>query len=219
MIKLENAAFSYGDKQPVLAGVNLTVEDGEFLGLIGRNGAGKTTLLKILMGLVKPQVGKLENTFRRAAFISQVTGAADMIFPATVAEVVSLGLKYKPFAFMRRADWAKVDQALESMGIRDLRNRAISELSGGQQQRVRLAKALISDPDILVMDEPTTGMDSDSRDEFLHETLRLNKEMGKTIVLVTHFLSDLEGADRIVALREGKIYPHGPEHCENREAA
>ena len=205
MIRIEDAAYSYGDRNPVLQGVNMVVNDGEFLGLVGRNGAGKTTLLRIIMGLLKPTVGKVENIFQRSAFISQVTGSNDMVFPATVEEVVSLGLKYKPFAFMRKSDWAKVDRALEIMGVLDLKKKAIGDLSGGQQQRVRLAKALISDPDLLVMDEPTTGMDEESREEFLKETLRLNREYGKTVVLVTHFPEDLKGADRILKLTEGII--------------
>ena len=209
MISIENGIFSYGEKV-VLDGVNLKIADGEFVGLIGRNGAGKTTLLKVLMGIVKLQSGRVVNTFKKSAFLSQVTGNLDMLFPATVKEVVSLGLKWKPCSFMRRADWQKVDAALAALDVLDLKDRSIGELSGGQQQRVRLAKALISDPDLLVMDEPTTGMDAESRQEFLQQTIMLNKKMGKTIILVSHFMSDMAGTDRIVYLSEGKILPHAP---------
>lgn len=217
MLQVEDASFSYGENA-VLERIDLRIDDGEFVGIVGRNGAGKTTLLKLITGLIKPQVGKVTNTFERSAFIAQVTGSNDLVFPATVGEVVSLGLKFRPFSFMRRSDWRRVDQALEIMGVSDLKNRSISSLSGGQQQRVRLAKALISDPDILVMDEPTTGMDAESRSEFLRQTARLHRELGKTIVLVTHFISDLDDADRILFLNDSRIEPYDPERARGGSA-
>ena len=210
MLKVEDVSFSYGSNV-LLERIELKIEEGEFVGIVGRNGAGKTTLLKLLTGLLKPQVGKVINTFKRSAFIAQVSGSNDLVFPATVGEVVSLGLKFRPFSFMGRRDWKKVEQALETMDVRELKNRSISSLSGGQQQRVRLAKSLISDPEILVMDEPTTGMDHQSREEFLRQTSRLHREMGKTIVLVTHFFSDLKDADRVLLLNDRQIGPYQPE--------
>lgn len=205
MIEMKDVAYGYGDGEPVLKDVNLKISDGEFVGIIGRNGAGKTTLLKMLLGLLKPQSGTLINDFSRMSFLAQVTGNADLVFPATVREVVSLGLKWKPFSFMKKKDWEQVDFALTAMGVSDLADRGIGELSGGQQQRVRLAKALISKPDLLVMDEPTTGMDVGSRNEFLAAVRKLNKEYGKTVVLVTHFYDDLRDAGRIVRLKDGLI--------------
>ena len=204
MIELKNVYFSYG-KQTVLDNVSLHIANGQFVGLIGRNGAGKTTLLRIVLKLLRPQSGTIVDDFARRSFLSQVTGSGDLVFPATVKEVVSLGLKWKPFSFMGRKDWSKVEAALKLMRVDGLANRSIASLSGGEQQRVRLAKALISEPDILVMDEPTTGMDVGSRQAFLGEVTRLNKEFGKTILLVTHFYEDLDGADVVYQLAEGKV--------------
>lgn len=205
MIELNNISFSYGSKNDVLKEVSLKVNDGEFIGLIGNNGAGKTTLLKIMMNLLKPIDGEVKDTFARRSFLSQVTNTNDMFFPATVKEVVSLGLKYKPFSFMTPSDWKKVDDSLQIMGVLDLKNRSMNELSGGQQQRVRLAKALVSNPELLVLDEPTAGMDTISREMFLNEVNKLNKECKVTIVLVTHFASDLKDTDRIYELINGRI--------------
>lgn len=207
MIEMDDVYFSYG-KKPVLNGVSLSVHNGDFVGLIGNNGAGKTTLLKVMLHLLKPLSGTVHDDFRRSSFLTQVTNTSDLVFPATVKEVVSLGLKNRPFSFMTRKDWAKVDAALDQMGVRDLANRAISELSGGQQQRVRLAKALVNQPDLLIMDEPTTGMDICSRKSFFDEVEKLREKHGMTVVLVSHFYEDLALATRIYLLKEdGKVYP------------
>ncbi len=207
MIGIEHVYFGYEGTKYVLRDINMTIENGQFVGIIGRNGAGKSTLLKIILHLLKPQSGVVYDDFKKSSFLSQVTGNLDLSFPASVKEIVSLGLKWKPFQFMNKADWEKAYEAMRTMGIYDLRNRAVSSLSGGQQQRVRLAKALVGQPDLLVLDEPTTGMDVSSRDAFLEEVNKLHRERGMTIVLVTHFYDDLSGSDEVYELNEETLRP------------
>lgn len=204
MIKICNVDFYYG-KTKVLEDINLSIPNGSFVGLIGTNGAGKTTLLKLMMGLLKPIDGKIEDDFKKKSYLSQVTSNNDLSFPAKVKEVVSLGLKNKPFSFMGRKDWEKVDEALKIMNVFDLKNRSMNELSGGQQQRVRLSQALISNPDFLVLDEPTAGMDKGSRELFLNELKDLNQRLNMTILIVTHYIDDLKASDMIYELNNNTI--------------
>lgn len=204
MIDLKDITFAYTDKI-VLDHVNFHVDDGQFVGLIGLNGAGKSTLLKIIMRLKKPQKGTIIDTFKKRSFVSQVTSTSDMLFPATVKEIVSLGLKWKPFSFLTKNDEKKIRQILETMGVKDLENRSLNELSGGQQQRVRLAKALISNPDLLILDEPTTGMDEDGRKDFLSLIERMHTERNMTIILVSHAKEELRNVDSLYRLHNGAI--------------
>ena len=204
MIELKDVRFAYG-KNVILNDIDFKVENGEFVGLIGINGVGKTTLLRVILSLLKPQKGVVKDDFRRSSFISQVTVTGKNAFSAKVKEVVSLGLKYKPFSFMFRKDWDKVYDALDVMGVRDLAERQFNDLSGGQQQRVRLAKALVDNPDLLVMDEPTTGMDVNSRIAFFDEVKKLHLARHLTVILVTHFYEDLRFADKTYRLQDGKI--------------
>lgn len=204
MIDLKDITFAYTDKT-ILNNINLHINDGQFVGLIGLNGAGKSTLLKIILGINKPQAGKVTDTFKKKSFVSQLTGNSDFIFPATVTEVVSLGLKFKPFSFITKEDKHKIKDMLTTMGIDKYANSSTSELSGGQQQRVRLAKALISDPDLLILDEPTTGMDEDGRKEFLNLIEGMHTKRNMTIIIVSHALEELKNVDSLYRLHEGKI--------------
>lgn len=218
MIQLKDITFAYTDKT-VLDHVDFRVDDGQFVGLIGLNGAGKSTLLKIVMRLKKPQRGTIVDTFQRRSFVSQVTSTSDLLFPATVQEIVSLGLKWRPFSFLTKADKRKIQEALDAMGVGSFAKRSIGELSGGQQQRVRLAKALVGEPDLLILDEPTTGMDEDGRKEFLALIERMHRQRRMTIVLVSHAKEELREVDVLYRLRDGRIVREEgncPIHEENR---
>lgn len=204
MLDLKDITFAYTDKI-VLDHVDFHVDEGQFVGLIGLNGAGKSTLLKIIMRLKKPQKGKILDTFKRRSFVSQVTSTSDMLFPATVMEIVSLGLKWRPFSFLTKKDRQKIQAVLDTMGVGDLKNRSLNELSGGQQQRVRLAKALVNDPDLLILDEPTTGMDEDGRKDFLSLIERMHRERNMTIILVSHAKEELKNVDTLYRLKNGEI--------------
>lgn len=208
MLELRNVTFAYTSKI-VLKDVNLKVDDGEFIGLIGLNGAGKSTLLKLMLGINKPQSGEIENTFKRRSFVEQVTPTSDKLFPATVEEIVSLGLGYKPLHFTTREDKKKISETLEAMGVKGCEKKSMGELSGGQQQRVRLAKAIVSNPELLILDEPTTGMDEDGRKAFLSMIEDMHKKNHMTIIIVSHALEELKSVDHIYRLHDAKIIREG----------
>lgn len=217
VIEAEDVAFAY-DENPVVEDVSLTVEEGEFLGLIGPNGSGKTTLLKILLGLLSPGRGSVQlfgqpaEAFRegeRLGYVSQKSTEADQAMPITVREVVTMG-RY-PHAGLRRLtseDREIVEDALDRVGIADLADRRIGRLSGGQKQRTYIARALASEADLLALDEPTVGVDAESREAFYDLLNELN-EQGITILLIEHDIGVVtEHVDTIVCINR-ELYHHG----------
>src|SRR5699024_6913387 len=168
VLSLKNISFSYGDRQ-VLEDVNLSIPKGDFLGLVGPNGGGKTTLIKIILGLLKPDKGDVKilnepltsfKQWNRIGYVSQKANSFNKGFPATVFEVVSMGLTAKIgyFRFMRKKDKAKVLQAIKDVDMEEYTYENIGKLSGGQQQRIFIARALVGNPEILILDEPTVGV-------------------------------------------------------------
>lgn len=197
--ELDNVSCSYGP-QVVLSNVNLTIEAGEFVGLVGPSGSGKTTLLRTLLGSVQPvrgqvrvdgkpvQGGKLP---RALGYVPQLE-TVDWTFPVTVEQVVMMGrireMNLLPWA--TRKDKALVQETLERLGMGGLGGRHIRALSGGQQQRVFLARALISNPKMLLLDEPTSGVDIKTRNDVLCLLGEINQG-GVTVVLTTHDLNSV----------------------------
>ena len=217
-IDVSNVSFAYG-REPVLHGISLTIEAGDFCGLIGPNGSGKTTLLKIMVGLQSPDSGAVRlfgepaDRFRdgtRLGYVSQQSTKADATMPVTVREVVRMG-RYA-HAGLRRlgdADRRAVDDALARTGITDLENRRINRLSGGQKQRAYIARALASEADLLALDEPTVGVDADSVDRFYDLLDELHAD-GLTILLVEHDVDALTEHATTLACLDGELYAHGP---------
>jgi zinc transport system ATP-binding protein len=198
--------------ETVLEDVTLRVRRGEFVGLAGPNGGGKSTLLRAILGLVPtccgavrafggPASGPLVR--RRMAYLAQNEAHVDPLFPATALEVAQLG-RVARRGLLRRlgaADRAAALRALDEVGMADLKDRLVGTLSGGQRQRVLLAKALAAEPDLLLLDEPTTGVDPRARDEFHHLLADLNQRRGLTVLLVSHdtdFLAHV--AQRVIVL-------------------
>ena len=220
VLELVDVYFGYGD-EPVLAGLNLSVPRGHYLGLVGANGSGKTTLVKIALGLLRPQrgssrlfgeeVGSFRN-WRRVGYVAQGAGRFEAGFPATVWEVVFTG-RYGGKGLGRRmgpADRAAVERALELVNLGPLKNRRACDLSGGEQQRVSLARALAGEPELLVLDEPTAGIDVRARAGFYELLARLNSELGITILLVSHDLEALAARVRSLAWLRQRILFEGP---------
>jgi zinc transport system ATP-binding protein len=218
IIEAEEVTFAYGER-PVVENVSLAVEEGEFLGLIGPNGSGKTTLLKILLGLMRPDTGTVRlfdhpteafSDGERLGYVSQQSTEADSTMPITVREVVRMG-RY-PHAGLRRLtseDTEIINDALERAGIADLANRRISRLSGGQKQRTYIARALAGEADLLALDEPTVGVDAESRDAF-YELLNELNEQGITIVLIEHDIGVVtEHVETVVCINR-ELYHYGP---------
>ena len=196
IIETKNLSVSYGQTE-ALTNVSFTVEKGDFVGLAGPNGAGKTTLIKTILGLLPISKGKIElfgktkekfNDWGKIGYLPQKLSTINALFPATVDEVVTLGLLSQK-KFPRRItanDQKRTSETLRELGIFDLKKRMLSELSGGQQQKVLLARALVSNPEILIFDEPSTALDPESRESFFQLIQKLNKKNGTAVILITH---------------------------------
>ncbi len=190
LFRFEHVSCSYG-AGPVIEAVDLAVTPGEFVGIVGPSGSGKTTVLRTLVGSVRPVFGHLKvRDGLRMAYVPQVE-TVDWNFPVTVAEVILMTIRQRRrWPRVTSAERERVEEALERLGIGGLGTRHIRELSGGQQQRVFLARALVQEPDLLVLDEPTSGVDVRTRHEVLHVLTELHAD-GLSIVLTTHDLNGL----------------------------
>jgi ABC-type Mn2+/Zn2+ transport system ATPase subunit len=185
------------DTTTILDDVNLHLHEGQFAGIVGPSGAGKTTLLKALLGLIQPVRGTVSvsgervrgSTSRRVAYVPQVE-TVDWNFPLTVEQAVLIGRAARSglWPWSNQAERNLACRLMERLGIVEFANRHIRELSGGQQQRIFLARALIAEPDLLVLDEPTAGVDMRTQEDILHLLADLNRD-GMTILMTTHDLN------------------------------
>ncbi len=205
LVSLENVSFSYDNNTFVIKNLNLNINKGDFIGIVGANGAGKSTLLKLVLGLIECNSGKIiRKKGLTYGYINQTTSQEEGSFPATVYEIVSLGLKKKPFSFITKSDKKEVDKVLEIFGLTELKNKSINSLSGGQMQKVKIAKVLLSNPNLIIFDEPTTGIDEESV-RVLFELINHLHAMKKTILIVSHNKEDLSNCNRIIELGNDKI--------------
>jgi ABC-type Mn2+/Zn2+ transport system ATPase subunit len=190
LLRVDGVSHSYGE-QVVLRDVDLDIAAGAMLGVVGPSGSGKTTLLRILLGAVEPARGRVvRRPGLRVGYVPQVE-TVNWHFPVTVAEVVLMArTRGRRLPWPSRAERTEVAEVLDRLGIGPLGHRHIRELSGGQQQRVFIARALVGRPDVLFLDEPTSGVDVRTRHEVLHLLDALNGE-GLTIVLTTHDLNGM----------------------------
>lgn len=201
IVETEGLTVRYG-ATVALESVSFAMEKGDYVGLAGPNGAGKSTLIKAILGLV-PATGSVKlfgerlgpgfGSWKKIGYLPQANISMNRLFPATVAEAVRMG-RLAAKRFPRRinsADIAATDHVLRNLGIHDLRNRLVSELSGGQQQRVFLARALVNGPELLILDEPSTGLDPEARDDFFELVKKLNREKGMTIIMITHDIAQI----------------------------
>ncbi|PYC68032.1 ABC transporter [Streptomyces tateyamensis] len=217
-VRLTAAHASLGGR-PVLRGVDLTVAPGEVVALLGGNGSGKSTTVRSVIGAVPLTGGERElfgvpgarfRDWHRIGYVPQRTTAAGGV-PATVREVVATGrLAQHGLLPFRRRDKAAVARALEAVGMLDRAGDGVADLSGGQQQRVLIARALVGEPELLIMDEPMAGVDLASQ-RVLADTLRRQVARGAAVLLVLHELGPLEPLiDRAVVLNEGRVRQDGP---------
>ncbi|MCJ8010973.1 metal ABC transporter ATP-binding protein [Paenibacillus sp. KQZ6P-2] len=209
LCSLRNIVFGY-EHEPVIRNVSVDIHAGEFIAVSGPNGAAKTTLLKLMLGLMKPWSGTIqyssEFTKGSVAYVPQQASSFNPGFPSKVIELVRSGC-YPELGLFRRfikEQHALVEDTLRAVGLWELRSRKIGELSGGQKQRACIARAMVQQPDLLVLDEPVTGMDTASRIRFYEWMRSIVKTQGKTVIMVTHGLDEArEYLDRVIYL-EGK---------------
>ena len=225
-VRIEDVWFSY-EREPVLRGASFDVAAGSFTALLGPNGAGKSTLLRIMLGLHRPDRGRVELFGRPPGdrknpigYVSQRVGVPSG-FPISVAEVAlmgrygRLGLFHRP----RAADRARAAEALIRVGMGEHGRRRFGELSGGQQQRVLIARALAGEPRLLLLDEPTIGLDPAARARFYALVCELQHEQGLTVLCASHDLEVVsEHVDRLVLL-DGDVRAAGPPAAVLRSAA
>jgi zinc transport system ATP-binding protein len=213
VVELKNVSFSY-DGFPVLEDVNLTVEEHDFLSIVGPNGGGKTTLLKLILGLLKPLKGTVrvfgQNPVKarsRIGYMPQYS-SLDPLFPVTVMDVVLMGRlgNGKLLGAYRGTDKKAAAEALRELEVYEMKNRPFSALSGGQRQRVLLARALVSNPELLLLDEPTANIDAVVENELFDLLHRLNEKI--TIALVTHDLGFVSSYVKRVACVSRRVVVH-----------
>jgi zinc transport system ATP-binding protein len=217
VIEVESVDFGY-TATPVVRDVSLRIDAGEYVAVVGPNGSGKSTLMKLMLGLLEPDTGTA-NLFgepahrfddgSRIGYVAQHASASKEM-PITVREVVKMGrFPHVGFGRLSAADWETVDRALDTVGLSAFADRRVTQLSGGQRQRAFIARALAGEADLLVLDEPTVGVDTESVDAFYDLLSSLNAD-GITILLIEHDLSAVtDHAERVVCLN-GEVYFDGP---------
>lgn len=224
MIEIKDLYFSYENegenKNPrnVINGVNLNIKEGEFVALLGHNGSGKSTLAKLINALFIPKKGQvLVDGFytKDDKSVWDIRSRAGMVFQnpdnQLVATVVEDDVAFGPenLGIESSEIRKRVDKALESVNMEDFKKNSPHLLSGGQKQRVAIAGILAMSPTYIILDEPTAMLDPSGRKEVMDTVLKLNKEQGKTIILITHYMDEAAMADRLIIMEEGSIILQG----------
>jgi zinc transport system ATP-binding protein len=211
VVNIDNVSYRFNSAL-VLENISFTVDKGDFVGIIGPNGAGKTTLFRSMLGLLEDYQGRItffgedirknRNILQKIGYIPQ-KNSIDQGFPATVEEIVSLGIT------SRRQSKNKINYAIETVGLFDQKTKRIGELSGGQQQRVLIAKALANEPELLILDEPVTGIDLETQNKFYVLLNKLNEENKITIIWASHDLEAVKKLANKIACVNRRIFFHG----------
>lgn len=211
VVNIDNVSYRFNSAL-VLENISFTVDKGDFIGIIGPNGAGKTTLFRSMLGLLEDYQGRItffgkdirknRNILQKIGYIPQ-KNSTDQGFPATVEEIVSLGITG------RRPSKNKINHAIETVGLFDQKTKRIGELSGGQQQRVLIAKALANEPELLILDEPVTGIDLKTQNKFYVLLKKLNEENKITIIWASHDLDAVKKLANKIACVNRRIFFHG----------
>lgn len=232
VLAIRNLSFSY-NASPVLTDISLTVRAGDYVGLVGPNGSGKSTLIRAILGLTPLRTGEISlfeeplSAFRdwhKIGYLPQRIGQVNPHFPACAEEIVALGLLSLKKGFSKRVgeeDRSRINDAMELLGIADLRKKPIGELSGGQQQRVYIARAIVNQPSLLILDEPTTALDPETRERFYTLVGDLNRSGNMSVIFVTHDIGTIgRYANRLLYLDKKIIFFGGfDDFCRSSEMA
>ena len=227
MLKVRNLKFHYPGGAQVLKKINFELEDGRFLSVLGNNGAGKSTMLKCFNRIIDPEEGSISlngevirrmsmrEVAKRISFVAQAIPNTQM----TVHDMVMLGRKpYMQWGFTEN-DHRIVHEAMEQLGLADLRGRFLNELSGGERQKVMLARALAQQPKLLLLDEPTSNLDLRNQYQVLQKVKEICQRTGITAVMVIHDLNlALQFCDRFLLMRDGEVFRYGDARVVDREA-
>ncbi len=200
IITCSDVCIAYG-RQDVLRGINLEIPHGAFLPFTGPNGSGKTTLLRAMLGLVPVRCGTIATPFseRPAGYVPQHR-VIDPLYPVSVRQIAEMGLypQRRRFRPLTRRQKQAAAEALEQLGMAEHLHKNFRELSGGMKQKVLIARALVCEPDVIIMDEPTSELDEQSEKDVLTHLMRLNRESGKTVLMVHHDLERMKKLTRTV---------------------
>lgn len=209
IVVFENVSIGY-ERTPILQDINFSIKRGGCVGLLGPNGSGKTTLFKTILRIIQPLSGRIEfpgGMPPRFGYVPQHE-SLDSIFPLRTKEIVLMGTfgRRRAFTFIPRSEREWAMSCLEKVGMQGLARKPYTELSGGQKQRVLIARALASRPDVLLLDEPTAGVDVITEKAILDTISRIRQELQLTIIMVSHHLRSMrEFASQIIWIHEGKI--------------
>lgn len=215
-IEIKNLKFGYNENQ-ILKNVNLSLDEGDFAVISGKNGSGKSTLIKLILGELKKDEGTIKlfgidmedfKNFDKIGYVPQVNEAIKVAFPVSAREYVGLNL-YKEFSIFNtitKKSKSKIENTFSTLKIKDLIDRPFNKLSGGQAQRVMIARALVNNPDILILDEPTVGIDQKSKENFLDLLVHLNTHHNISILMITHEMEILgDYVDKVFKLKDGVV--------------
>lgn len=219
IVTMQNVTFTY-EQRPILNNIDLEIPHGAFMGLIGPNGGGKTTMIKMILGLLKPNSGNIHlfgqpirkfKQWHKIGFVAQKSNAFNSGFPATVYEIVSMGLTAKIGygKFMRKQHKEKILHAIDQVDMLPYTKENIGSLSGGQQQRVFIARSLVSEPDFLILDEPTVGVDTENVQRFYKLLHQLQTKRNLTLLLVTHDTGTITKYATAIACLNKELHFHG----------
>ncbi|MBM4128818.1 MAG: metal ABC transporter ATP-binding protein [Nitrospira sp.] len=229
IISVNSLSLRYNSLE-VLSNLSFTITAGDFIGLVGPNGSGKTTLIKTILGLLTPVEGSISlfglspqdfKEWHRIGYLPQKFTFFNPFFPATVREVIASGLlSMKGFPKrIKKSDGLAVERLIHLMEIEEIKDKLIGELSGGQQQRVLVARALINEPDLLILDEPSAALDPEVREKFFHFLQKLNQDKRTTIMLITHDIGGIgQYASKLLYLdRKIIFYGSFEEFCTSQD--
>lgn len=206
LIQIKNLTASY-DGHEAIKDVSIDIGQGEYICLVGENGSGKSTLIKVIVGLHKKDDGEIIKNISddKISYLAQ-NNMKDLDFPATAKEIIMTGVqRNKKLPFYTKKDWELFDKVCDTLSIKDIINKQIGQLSGGQRQRVMLARSIIREPELLILDEPCNGLDVNITKDLYNVLAKLHKENNMTIIMATHDLDEVKNINARVICMATKV--------------